>query len=315
MNKLAISQKLMSHPKTQKLMFKAQKAGFKIQQKSPEIFLGLGIASMAGALAVTVVATVKAHDILDDHKEHLVNINEAADDADNTTYDANDLAHDTKLAYARLAKKLVLAYGPAVMLAGTSMFCFCKGQSILKARNAALSTALAGVTDQFRRYREKVIDKYGAEVDEEMRYAVANETVKGEDGKKHTVRTMSSEVAGYGPYARVFDDTNTNWQGSVAYVKQWLEGCEAHCNAILNGRGVLYLNEVYDMLGFDRTPVGQTHGWVYDPRRDVDTNWVDFGMKDFAKPNSKAWQLGETDVIILDFNVDGYILDKVPDSY
>lgn len=315
MNKLAIAQKFMSTNVGSKLMFKTQKIGFKMQKNSPEILLGTGIIAMSAALIGVGVATVKARDILEDHQQHLININEAAADADNTDYDSDDLAHDTRLAYARLVKKMALVYGPPVLLAGASVFCFCKGQSVLKTRNAALAASLAGVTDQFRRYRDKVVEKYGKEVDEEMRYAVVNETVKDEDGKKHTVRTIPSEVPGYGPYARVFDDNNANWQGSTAFVKQWLEGCEAHCNAILSGRGVLYLNEVYDMLGFDRTPAGQIHGWVYDPRRDVDTNWVDFGMKDFSKANSKAWQLGETDAIILDFNVDGYILDKVPDSY
>lgn len=314
MNKLAITQKLMSTSMGSKLVFKTQRIGFKLQKNAPEILLGVGIVTMAGALVTTAAATVKARDILAEHKEHLESIDAVSVDPETVNYDAEDLAHDTKLAYAKLAKNVALLYAPAVLMAGASVFCFCKGQSILKTRNAALAASLAGVTEEFRRYREKVVEKYGADVDEEMRYAAKTETVATEDGEKQ-VKTIPSDIPGYGPYARIFDDTNDNWNGGPVFVKQWLETCEAHCNAILAGRRVLYLNEVYEMLGFDKTPVGQTHGWVYDPDKGIETNWVDFGMRDFSKENSKAWQLGQVDAIILDFNVDGYILDKAPASY
>lgn len=72
---------------------------------------------------------------------------------------------------------------------------------------------------------------------------------------------------------------------------------------IVNGqvirRGHLFLNEVFEKIGLPKTKEGQFVGWVYDENNPVGDNFVDFGINPRGShPN-----------VILDFNVDGYILD------
>lgn len=107
-----------------------------------------------------------------------------------------------------------------------------------------------------------------------------------------------NEVLNHGTpsnYARVFDKENPYWQNSdeanIFYLKQQ----EQYANAVLRAKGYLFLNDVYDMLGFPRTKLGQIVGWNYDSENG--NSFVSFG----------DYQNG----FILDFNVDGEILSKV----
>ena len=83
---------------------------------------------------------------------------------------------------------------------------------------------------------------------------------------------------------------------------------------MLRSRGHLFLNEVYDMLGYPRIKEGNIIGWIYDEKNPVGDNFVDFniyplnGIVDQAKIN---FINGDERSILLDFNVDGPILDLI----
>jgi hypothetical protein len=57
----------------------------------------------------------------------------------------------------------------------------------------------------------------------------------------------------------------------------------------------LFLNDVYDMLGFKRTSNGQLVGWLKG-----DGNFVDFSMAQVS-----------LEATLLDFNVDGVIYEQI----
>ena len=84
-----------------------------------------------------------------------------------------------------------------------------------------------------------------------------------------------------------------------------------YANDILKNRGYLFLNEVYDMLGFPRTKYGQIVGWVYDEKNSNGDNFVDFGIYDKDNPEKRKFVNGYETAIWLDFNVDGNILDLI----
>ena len=60
--------------------------------------------------------------------------------------------------------------------------------------------------------------------------------------------------------------------------KYYLLALQAQANDRLKSRGHLFLNEVYEMLGFRLTKAGAVVGWIYDPREPMGDNFVDFGM-------------------------------------
>ena len=232
-------------------------------------------------------------------------------------YTEEDAVADLKLCYKKTALKMIVTYGPSIALAIVSVGCFVRSNNILKARNAALASTLAGVTKEFKKYRERVIAKYGKDADEEFRFGTNSVTVTDENGesKKINVVKETPKNGDYGPYARIFCEGNENWTGNPVFDKMFLEAQERYMNDRLVARGVVFLNDVYRTLGFDETPEGQMYGWVYKPGTDDANNVVDFGMRDFTKESSKNFWLGQADGVVLDFNIDGYILDKIPETF
>ena len=84
-----------------------------------------------------------------------------------------------------------------------------------------------------------------------------------------------------------------------------------HANELLKCRGHVFLNEVYDMIGIPRTKAGQIVGWIYDEKNPVGDNFIDFGIFDETKQKSIDFVNGYERTILLDFNVDGVIYDKI----
>ena len=88
---------------------------------------------------------------------------------------------------------------------------------------------------------------------------------------------------------------------------------QRYANDLLQIRGWVTLNDVYDMLGFPRSQAGQVVGWVYDKDNPQGDNYIDFGIYDLHKEGCRDFVNGIERSIWLDFNVDGYIFDKIKD--
>lgn len=101
-------------------------------------------------------------------------------------------------------------------------------------------------------------------------------------------------------YARVFDELNVNWESRPEYNLLFLKSQENWMNDRLQARGHVFLNEVYDCLGFQRTSAGAIVGWL---AQGEGANHIDFSIRDAQTNISPS--------VILDFNVDGVIYDKI----
>ena len=89
----------------------------------------------------------------------------------------------------------------------------------------------------------------------------------------------------------------------------YLRRQQEFANEMLRSKGHLFLNEVYDILGFPRTKAGQVVGWIYDEKNPVGDNYVDFGIYDITDERKRDFINGYERSILLDFNVDGNIWD------
>ena len=91
----------------------------------------------------------------------------------------------------------------------------------------------------------------------------------------------------------------------------FLRAQQTYFNELLQARGHVFLNEVYDALGLPRTKAGAIVGWVYDSDTPVGDNYISFEMCEANKEKVRNFINGVEPTILLDFNVDGIILDLI----
>lgn len=119
---------------------------------------------------------------------------------------------------------------------------------------------------------------------------------------------IDRELQSVSPYARWFNETCIAWTKYPEQNHHFLLHQQSYANEKLKARGYLFLNEVYDMLGIPRTSAGQLVGWTYDNENPIGDNFVDFGLFNTRNEN---FVNGYEESVLLDFNVDGMILDRI----
>ena len=292
------------------------KSEMKVRKYSPEILAGVGVVGVIASTVMACKATTKLNDILAESKEQLEQIKTVAvDPAYADKYTEDDAKKDTTITYVQTGVKVAKLYTPSVILCASSLGCLLASNNILKKRNAALSAAYMTVDKSFKEYRRRVAERFGDEVEKEIRYNIkAKEIVTvDEEGNevKETVKVMegADNPTTYSDYARFFDESCPAWQNDPEYNLTFLRAQQQYANDLLKAQGRLFLNDVYKMLGIDITKAGQVVGWVYDPDCPVGDNFVDFGIYDMSKERVRAFVNGYEPNILLDFNVDGNIWD------
>ena len=292
------------------------KSEMKVRKYSPEILAGVGVVGVIASTVMACKATTKLNDILAESKEQLEQIKTVAvDPAYADKYTEDDAKKDTTITYVQTGVKVAKLYAPSVILCASSLGCLLASNNILKKRNAALSAAYMTVDKSFKEYRRRVAERFGDEVEKEIRYNIkAKEiTTVDEEGNevKETVKVMegADNPTTYSDYARFFDESCPAWQNDPEYNLTFLRAQQQYANDLLKAQGRLFLNDVYKMLGIDITKAGQVVGWVYDPDCPVGDNFVDFGIYDMSKERVRAFVNGYEPNILLDFNVDGNIWD------
>ena len=301
-----------------KITFAAHKAFFKVKKHSPEILITAGVIGTVASAVMACKATTKLSDILEDSKEQINQVHNFLEDdrISESQYSKEDSNKDLAIIYAQTGIKLVKLYAPAVALGALSITGIVASNNILRKRNIALAAAYTTVDKTFKRYRNNVIDRFGEKIDKELRYGIKareiEEIVVDDDGNEKTVKKTveaADPVSMYSDYAKIYDAGCNGWTKDAEFNLMFLRHTQAQANDILKRRGYLFLNEVYDMLGFQRTKAGQVMGWIYDEENPVGDNFVDFGIYNTDIEKARDFVNGIERVIILDFNVTN-ILDN-----
>ena len=288
----------------------------KVEKHSPEILMGVGVVGVVSSAVMACRATMKLNDVLEECAETRDKIKEVESNPNyQDKYSSEDAKKDLTINYVQTGVKIAKLYAPAVVVGTVSIGCLMGSHNILRKRNAALSAAYLTVDKSFKEYKQRVIDRVGEEVEKEIRYGIKAEevveTVTDEEGNEvtvtDTVKTMNPNL--YSDYARFFDEASPCWQNDPEYNLMFLRAQQQYANDLLRAKGRLFLNDVYDMLGIEKTKAGQIVGWVYDRENPNGDNFVDFGIYDMSKERVRAFVNGYETNILLDFNVDGNIWD------
>ena len=289
------------------------KAGLKLKKHSPEILVVGGVVGLVASGVMACKATTKLSAILDDSKEQIELFDKVAANPEmvKEEYTVEDAEKDKKIVRVQTAVKVAKLYAPSIAIGVVSIGAIFASNNIMRKRNVALGAAYATVDRAFKDYRNRVVDRFGEELDKELRYNLktkeVKETVEDENGKKKTVKRNIKYMDSPMPseFAVIYDDGCAGWTKDPEDNKFFLIQQQRYANERLKRRGYLSLNEVYELLGFPSTKAGQVVGWLYDckdPNYKGD-NFVDFGLYNVDCEPNRDFVNGYERNIILDFNV------------
>ncbi len=291
----------------------ASKTVMKLKKHSPEILVVAGIAGTVVSAVLACKATTKVAEILDETKGTLDTIHEGMETGaiNGQEYTTEDGKKDTVVVYAQTGVKLVKLYGPAIILGTLSITSILASNNILRKRNVALGAAYAAIDKSFKEYRGRVIERFGEQVDTELKYGIKAKKfeeieVDPETGKEKKVKktVMVADPNLQSDYAVYFDSKSRNYETNPDYNRMFLKAQQAFANDKLQTRGHLFLNEVLDDLDLPRTPAGQIVGWT----KDGPDGYVNFRIVEVERETEDG---RHEPALLLDFNVEGNIWEKM----
>lgn len=291
----------------------ASKTVMKLKKHSPEILVVAGIAGTVVSAVLACKATTKVAEILDETKGTLGTIHEGMETGaiNGQEYTTEDGKKDTVVVYAQTGMKLAKLYAPAIILGTLSITSILASNNILRKRNVALGAAYAAIDKSFKEYRGRVIERFGEQVDTELKYGIKAKKfeeieVDPETGKEKKVKktVMVADPNLQSDYAVYFDSKSRNYETNPDYNRMFLKAQQAFANDKLQTRGHLFLNEVLDDLDLPRTPAGQIVGWT----KDGPDGYVNFRIVEVERETEDG---RHEPALLLDFNVEGNIWEKM----
>lgn len=290
------------------------KSVMKLKKHSPEILIVAGIAGTVVSAVVACKATTKVNKIVEDTKNDIEKVHTAVDTGvteAGENYSVEDSKKDLTIIYAQTGIKFAKLYAPAVIIGTLSITSILASNNILRKRNVALGAAYAAIDKSFKEYRGRVIERFGEQVDTELKYGIKAKKfeeveVDPETGKEKKVKktVMVADPNLQSDYAVYFDSKSRNFETNFDYNRMFLKAQQQFANDKLQTRGHLFLNEVLDDLDLPRTSAGQIVGWT----KDGPDGYVNFRILEVERETEDG---RHEPALLLDFNVEGNIWEKM----
>lgn len=290
-----------------KLVGAAASTKLKLQKEAPTIALGAGVTGFVGTVVLAVKATGEARKVLDDHKERIQEQKQAlhlANQDDSIEYSEETYRRATFGNWIITIGKLAKVYGPTILVGSLSIASLIAGHRIQTRRLMGVTAAYETVRTAFDRYREVVTEEIGEEKEKEVFEKAATPVVDEETGVTHQFA---------GPTTKWFDESTTeNYRDSRFENMRFLEDVQIAMNERLQRKGHLFLNDVFEALGMEETPLGCQLGWIHH-RGSRRESYVDFGlgMNPSAETDGHVREMVAPHALLLDFNVDGVIWNQI----
>lgn len=292
----------------------ANKTVMKLKKHSPEILVVAGVVGAVASAVIACKATTKVSRINEEAKDSIDTIHESAEKGvtpAGETYSVEDSKKDLSIVYVQTGIKYAKLYAPAVILGTLSITSILASNNILRKRNIALGAAYAAIDKSFKEYRGRVIERFGEQVDHELKYNLKAKKfeeieVDPETGKekkvKKTVTVADPNLQS--DYAVYFDQKSRNYETNMDYNRMFLKAQQQFANDKLQTRGHIFLNEVLDDLDLPRSPAGQIVGWTADGP----DGYVNFRILEVERETEGG---RHEPALLLDFNVQGDIWSQM----
>ena len=261
----------------------AGRAGLYLSKHAPTIMVASGT---VGLVATTVIASRETLRLEETIRPHINDLKAVALAERSDRYTDQDALSDRVKLYTRITVDVTKLYAPAIGLGVTSVALIAAGHGLLMKRYAVLGAAYTSLKESYDQLAES-----------------RDDLISGEDDSESSVRPSGS------PYRMYWgSDTSAEWNRDYSISKMTLTATQNYYNQVLQSRGHVFLNEILDALGLERTPAGQIVGWIYGGDGDS-----------FIDLFTLSEEVDEEDVIHgtintawwLDFNVDGPVYDMI----
>lgn len=281
---------------------KAARQLLTVQKHSPVLLFGAGVVGVTATVVLACKGTLKLEETLIHHQKNMESLNEVKG-----RMTEEDAVKTKALIYTKTVMEIGKLYAPAIVIGVVSIGCLTGSHVVLTKRNAGLTAAYAALDKGFQEYRRRVANEFGEDKDREFRHGTITVVEEDEKGEKVAVRKVNPDGTP-SIYAQLFDENSSSWNPDPTYNLVFLRAQQKILTDRLRAKGHLFLNEVYDDLGLERTPAGQVVGWVLGNGDDE----VDFGIFNAdMEPEHLAFFTGRENAIWLDFNVDGVVFEKI----
>ena len=151
------------------------KTVMKLKKHSPEILVVAGVVGAIASAVIACKATTKVGKITEEAKDMIDSIHESEKNGitpAGETYTKEDCQKDLAITYVQTGIKYAKLYAPAVILGSLSITSILASNNILRKRNVALGAAYAAIDKSFKEYRGRVIERFGEQVDHELKYNI-----------------------------------------------------------------------------------------------------------------------------------------------
>lgn len=285
-----------------------------LKKHSPEILVVAGVVGAVASAVIACKATTKVSRITEEAKNSIDTIHESAKSGvtpSGESYSEEDSKKDLALVYVQTGIKYAKLYAPAVILGTLSVTSILASNNILRKRNVALGAAYAAIDKSFKEYRGRVIERFGEQVDHELKYNIKAKKFEEvetdpETGKQKKVKktVMVTDPNLQSDYAVYFDKKSRNYETNMDYNRMFLKAQQQFANDKLQARGHIFLNEVLDDLDLPRSPAGQIVGWTTDGP----DGYVNFRILEVERETEDGHH---EPALLLDFNVQGDIWSQM----
>lgn len=287
----------------------------RFQANSPRILFYSGLFLMGATVATACKGTLALEGVLDEVRRDREDVKLVAE-THPEKYGEREVAKLNFYVTTKGLAKIAKLYLPSVALGVAAVACLTTSHNQLTRRNAGLSAALAATERALNSYRDRVRENLGEEKELEIWRGEKTEKVAvlDDEGRETKSTKKVKTGGGYSPYARIWgQDTTNEWDPIPEYNLAKLRSVQELMTLRLNSRGHVFLNEVFDELGLERTAAGAVVGWLSQKYGGAD-GFVDFGVMN-RDPEEQVRFLdfvrGNENHILLDFNVDGEIWRKI----
>lgn len=295
-----------------------------LNTNKPGILLGVSIVSLVGSLAMTVLSTVKAKKEIDSTKMRLEKIIADEKEINEDEQDEATRKFFSKLRkkeYAKMASKTLMYYAPSILLAAISIGTSVGSYKIMSNRLLSMTSAYSLLKTSYDLYRTETQKTIGEDKEKAL-YSKFLEEYKKTKTTSKTEKSESLEITAdaemlsvlWGPEnVGIYDRLNPSLNlSTLLHIESWF-------NETLRARGYVFLDEVYDALGFGSaiSPLhehqllaARSYGWIYDMHDTTRQNFISFGLHDSEgrlKEQSINLKNGAAEAVWLTFNVDGNI--------